>query len=50
MNGDQMVLYTVLGQKVLQYKKGEAGTIAPPKSTPSTSPCSVGAMGPEIIY
>ena len=39
MNGDQMVLYTVLGQKVLQYKKGQAGTItAPPKSTPSTSP------------
>ncbi len=39
MNGDQMVLYTVLGQKILQYKKGQAGMItAPPKSTPSTSP------------
>ena len=39
MSGDQMVLYTVLGQKILQYKKGDVGTItAPPKSTPSTSP------------
>jgi heat shock protein HslJ len=38
MNGDQMVLYTVLGQKILQFKKGHAGTISPPKSTPSTSP------------
>ena len=23
MNGDQMILYTVLGEKVLTYKKGQ---------------------------
>lgn len=39
MNGDQMVLYTVLGEKVLQYKKGQAATTTTtPKATPLVSP------------
>lgn len=39
MKGDQMNLYTVLGEKVLQYKKGETiTTAATPKSTPAISP------------
>lgn len=38
MTGDQMVLYTALGEKVLIYKKGTAGTITTPKSTPALSP------------
>jgi heat shock protein HslJ len=39
MNGDQMVLYTMLGEKILQYKKSQAATItATPKSTPLVSP------------
>jgi heat shock protein HslJ len=38
MIGDQMVFYTVLGEKVLTYKKGQAGIITTaPKSTASTS-------------
>jgi len=39
MNGDQMVLYTMLGEKVLQYKKSQAATTTvTPKSTPLVSP------------
>ena len=39
INGDQMVLYTALGQKILQYKKGQAGTISvAPTSTPALFP------------
>jgi heat shock protein HslJ len=39
MKGDQMNLYTVLGEKVLQYKKGQpAISTVTPKSTPLISP------------
>lgn len=39
MNGDQMVLYSATGQKILTYKKGMAGTTTPPPpSTPSLFP------------
>lgn len=38
MSGDQMVLYTALGQKILQFKKAETGTVTTtPKSTTSVS-------------
>jgi len=39
MNGDQMDLYTALGQKILSYQKGQAVTITPSiTSTPSLYP------------